>query len=104
MARFGEIEDEIYLYKCGKYIEENPVKAGLVVESADWKYSSSRHYVLGEQDSLIDEYEEEVDTRCCAEGESLEEGDFESGSVIGTSFFKFQFFQGRKRPRPVPSQ
>jgi len=97
------VEDERYLYMCGKYIEENPVKAGLVREGMDWKYSSSRHYALGEQDNLIDKYDEGVEARG-VEGLSLDEEDFERGSVIGSGFFKFQFFQSRKQPRPVPSE
>lgn len=38
------IENHSYLYACGLYIENNPVKAGLVEKSTDWTYSSSRFY------------------------------------------------------------
>ena len=38
------IEDERYLYACGQYIEDNPVKAGMVSVSRNWKYSSSAYY------------------------------------------------------------
>jgi len=33
-------------------VERNPVEAGLVSQSEDWPYSSSRHYELGQLDSL----------------------------------------------------
>jgi hypothetical protein len=51
------IEDERYLYICGRYIEYNPVKSGLVRNPCDWDYSSSRYYELGEKDNLIDQYD-----------------------------------------------
>ncbi len=38
------IFNEKYLAKCVNYIHMNPVKAGIVEESEDYKYSSSRYY------------------------------------------------------------
>ena len=35
-----------------KYIHDNPVKQGFVAKPEDWKYSSARNYLLGD-DSLI---------------------------------------------------
>ena len=93
------IENEDYLYTCGKYIEENPVKAGIVKQSADWIYSSSRHYELNESDELVDGYAEECKE---VEGVALDKEEFEGGSVIGSSFFRFQFFESRKNSRRVP--
>ena len=88
------IEDQRYLYACGKYIEGNPVKSQLVKQAIDWFYSSSRCYELNEKDGLVDSYargdknyKEEV----------MNGTDFESGSVIGSDFFRFQFFENRKR-------
>ena len=54
------IENDKYLFACGKYVENNPVDAGLVEENKDWKYSSARHYEEGIADSLIDKYEQPV--------------------------------------------
>jgi len=33
-----------YLLRCFEYIHNNPVKAGLVVKSTDWAYSSAKDY------------------------------------------------------------
>ncbi len=51
------VEDETYLYACGQYIENNPVKAGLVKENMQWKHSSSRHYQNSIIDPVVDGYE-----------------------------------------------
>ncbi|MCB9747819.1 MAG: transposase [Candidatus Omnitrophica bacterium] len=88
------IEDENYLYTCGLYIENNPVKAGLVQQSDQWAHSSSRYYIRGSNDVLVDEYERDV---CKMSDIMLDEEDFEKGSVIGSSFFRFQFYDRRKR-------
>jgi putative transposase len=42
------IEMEEYLMNCGAYIERNPVRAGLVTDPGDWKWSSYRFYAFGE--------------------------------------------------------
>lgn len=42
------IEMEEYSMNCGAYIERNPVRAGLVEDPADWKWSSYRFYAFGE--------------------------------------------------------
>ena len=49
------VQKENYLIACGRYIERNPVKAGLVNESCDYPYSSARFYCLGEPDELTTE-------------------------------------------------
>lgn len=38
--RSKSISSEKYLYACGRYIEENPVRAGLVHDYKSWPYSS----------------------------------------------------------------
>ena len=79
------IEDEEYLYACGQYIENNPVKAGMVKSSEEWLYSSSRFYQLGKVDDLVD---------CYQHGEMPMDVDinespmFEKGSGIGSKLFK----------------
>ena len=42
------IEMEEYLMNCGAYIERNPVRAGIVTEPGQWKWSSFRFYAYGE--------------------------------------------------------
>ena len=49
------IESERYLMTCYRYIELNPVRAGLVSRAADYPWSSHRHNALGEDsDTLVE--------------------------------------------------
>jgi len=48
------IEDENYFIRCGVYIELNAVRAGLVRNPQQWKYSSTRLYIEGERNNLVD--------------------------------------------------
>ena len=43
------VRDEREFVKKLRYIHGNPVKRGLVLEPADWKWSSFRHYSLREK-------------------------------------------------------
>jgi putative transposase len=47
------IEAEPYLLSCGRYIERNPVEAGLVGVAWDYPWSSCRAYALGESNTLL---------------------------------------------------
>lgn len=49
------VQRERYLISCGRYIERNPVKAGFVLEAADYPYSSAKFYCLGENDDITTE-------------------------------------------------
>ena len=49
------IEKEQYLLACGRYIERNPVRAGMVCEAKDYSYSSAKFYCLGQADNLTKE-------------------------------------------------
>jgi len=54
-----------YFIQCGKYIELNPVRAGIVDSPEKYIYSSFRYYSEGEKDNLITDdfiYEEMGDT------------------------------------------
>jgi putative transposase len=44
-----------YLLSCGRYIERNPLEAGLVAEPWAYRWSSARAYALGEPDPLLDD-------------------------------------------------
>jgi putative transposase len=46
------IEAERYLLTCGRYIERNPLEAGMVAEPWWYRWSSCQAYVLGEVDTL----------------------------------------------------
>ncbi len=45
--------DELHLLAAARYIELNPVRAGLVTRPADYKWSSARAHIRGEDDNLI---------------------------------------------------
>lgn len=53
--RFGSkpVEEE-YLVSCGRYIERNAVRAGLVARAWTYRWSSARHYVAGKSDGPTD--------------------------------------------------
>ncbi|MCX5707959.1 MAG: transposase [Candidatus Omnitrophica bacterium] len=47
------IETEFYLLQCGKYIELNPVRAGIVRLPEEYVFCSYRHYACGKPDAVI---------------------------------------------------
>ena len=47
------VEDDSYLLECARYIERNPLRAGLVTRLEDYSYSSYRFYALGETSDLV---------------------------------------------------
>jgi putative transposase len=49
------IQREGYWLSCGRYIERNPLVAGLVRQPWDYPWSSCRAYALGEADPLVTE-------------------------------------------------
>jgi len=49
------ISSDIYLLQCGKYIELNPVRAGMVTMPGDYSWSSYQYYASGVKNSLITE-------------------------------------------------
>lgn len=54
------IQNGKYLLECGRYVELNPVRAGIVKNPADYRWSSYKFYVQGNENSIIDvnpEYE-----------------------------------------------
>ena len=51
------VQAEPYLLTCSRYIELNPVRAGMVKSPAHYRYSSYRHNAQGRDDPLISEHE-----------------------------------------------
>lgn len=49
------IDSDSYLFNCHRYIELNPVRAGIVTDPAEYLWSSHRHYALGRPNPLITE-------------------------------------------------
>lgn len=84
------IEDERYMLACGKYIENNPVEAGLVKNPEEWKNSSYHFYHKNKKDDLIDVAAGHAHIR---DVQIEDDEAFESGKVIGSDFFKFRLRQ-----------
>jgi len=47
------IDSDSYALQCGKYIELNPVRAGITDRPEQYQFSSYGYYVLGKQDPLV---------------------------------------------------
>ncbi len=47
------VQDEHYLLACQRYIELNPVRAGMVKGPGEYRWSSYAHNALGEPDTLV---------------------------------------------------
>lgn len=45
--------DEAYLMACARYVELNPVRARLVARARDWRWSSARAHLAGQDDELV---------------------------------------------------
>jgi putative transposase len=45
--------DEAHLHAAGRYVELNPVRAGLVRRAKDWPWSSARAHLKGRDDDLV---------------------------------------------------
>lgn len=55
--RAGLIEGERYLLACMRYIELNPVRAGLCSEPAQWPWSSAAHHLGLVRSPVVTEHE-----------------------------------------------
>lgn len=51
--RSNIIDTDAYLLQCGKYVELNPVKAGITELPQYYHFSSYRYYAEGQYDALI---------------------------------------------------
>src|SRR5262249_28016670 len=47
------VQRDGYWLSCGRYIERNPVEAGLAFRPWDYAWSSSAAYALGQRDALL---------------------------------------------------
>ncbi|MBM4141608.1 MAG: transposase [Nitrospira sp.] len=50
------ISKDNYLLACGSYVELNPVRAKIVEDPKDYKWSSYNAYAYGKKDSIVDEH------------------------------------------------
>ena len=51
--RASLVQDDLYLLTCHRYIELNPVRAGMVAAPGDYPYSSFRGNARGTKDDLV---------------------------------------------------
>jgi len=47
------IEEDLYLLECGRYIERNPLRAGIVKDLSQYYWSSYNFYAKGRFDGII---------------------------------------------------
>jgi putative transposase len=47
------LDPKTHLWTIARYIERNPVRAGIVLQAEDWRWSSARGHIRGEPDSLL---------------------------------------------------
>jgi len=53
-GRFASyVMDEKYLLTAARYVEQNPVRAGLAKRAWDWRWSSARAHRWGKDDALV---------------------------------------------------
>jgi len=52
------VDTETYFLRCCRYIECNPVRAGMVGDPADYRWSSYRTHALGGPDKLVSSHEQ----------------------------------------------
>jgi putative transposase len=111
---YGEasVPAEAYMLSCGRYIERNPVDAGIVADPWEYRWSSCRAYALGEADPLLARnahYEELAEApkrrqslwREFLSGEDPKEGQVRrSDWVLGGESFRLRMQHGSARPQP----
>ncbi len=49
------VDNDSYLWPVLRYIERNPVRAGMVKQAWQYEWSSARHHAKGEPDMLVNE-------------------------------------------------
>ena len=53
-GRFASVAmDEAHLLACARYVELNPVRAGLAERPGQWRWSSARAHLAGQDDGLV---------------------------------------------------
>jgi len=108
--------DEQYLYAAVRYIELNPVRAGIVDNPLEYEWSSARAHARGEQDILLTQTEV-LDTSKWEEflQGGISEEDYEAirkhentGRPLGSESFirKLEKITGRilRRKKPGPEK
>ncbi len=98
------VESEHYLFACSRYIEMNPVRAGLVADPAEYRWSSYAHHIGLRPEPLIAEhpliwslgntpferqaaYRRLFDTACAEDDTETFRASIQGGWVVGRPAF-----------------
>ena len=107
--------DEKYLIAAARYVERNPVRAGMVPKAADYRWSSARAHLTGKDDvlvktapllSLVDDWEGFLAEDTSDRDRDLLRGHGRTGRPLGGNpfFDKLQSILGKdvrpKKPGP----
>jgi putative transposase len=117
-GRFASVPmDDAHLMTCARYVELNPVRAGLVRRARDWRWSSARAHLGGRPDGLIEPHKllKRVTDWKTFLGEGLDEAALEAirsgertGRPLGTARFVTRLENRlgrtltRRKPGPKP--
>ena len=66
--RAAPVRSTDYLLNCHRYIELNPVRAGLAAGAADWEWSSFSRNARGGEDSMITSHADYLALGACDQG------------------------------------
>jgi len=50
---YSTILDEAHVYAAVRYVENNPLRAGIVKKAEDYRWSSAREHIDGSQDGIV---------------------------------------------------
>ena len=118
-GRFGSAAmDEAHLMAAARYVELNPVRAGLTAKAEDWPWSSARAHLAGRDDGLVSTaplFEREGDWRAFLD-RGLDEGELaelrageRTGRPLGSEAFVAALERdlgrplARRKPGPKPA-
>jgi putative transposase len=106
--------NDSHLMVATRYVENNPVKAGLVSDAADWRWSSARAHLFGEDDGLtnvaamaqhIGNWRAYLaDGVEAADRDDAVEAAMRSGVPLGPQEWVAQFVDGPRKPRGRPTK
>ncbi len=118
--RATPVDTDQYLFSCYRYIEQNPVRAGIVRRPGDYRWSSYRANAHGEPDSVVTPHELYVmlgsepsvrrDAYRSLHGQDLDESTLaavraaaRSGWALGDHSFREDLARrSRRRASPLP--
>jgi len=89
------INTDCYLLQCGKYIELNPVRAGLVVNADEYEFSSYNFYAKNSTDFVVTPNPLYIQLHKRKEERTGEYANYEiNNRVINTQSFREKYFIG----------